>query len=238
MQTLKLLSGSFITYALMAACGGSGGVSRPEATSAGGPAVSAPQAGLAGAMEPGGAGGESGQAPEGGAGQGGRAELGPADAGIVDALIDPVPDVYAAGAAGRLEGAAGQAGGTDEPSTGGSSGAPSCVVCECDCPEPEPYEPPEPEVVVAPCDVEVRNPNVSNVYAIYSVAEFPGRSVAELSMVRAVVPQLNAFTEQEPSGVTHRVVQPLLSDGRVWVNCGARTGNDVDKAESVTFILP
>jgi hypothetical protein len=221
-RTIRLFAGSMVTYGLIAACSGGSHSTRNEDGQAGAQAVPVELSGQAGTQA--GHGGEtaSGGASEGGAGAGPVVDAG----GIIDALTDPVPDAQAAGAAGRIEGPAGQAGqagGEPEPATGGSSGAPSCMVCQCECPEPEPYEPPEPEVVTVECE--------AGVSFAYAELARPDMNAAELSAVRFIY-HYSVRPGTMPEGYLGSVgIGGFVKDGSLLYAC-------TSSADSVTFILP
>jgi hypothetical protein len=221
-RTIRLFVGSMVTYGLIAACSGSSHSTRNEEGQAGAQAVPVELSGQAGTQAEQGGETASGGASEGGAGAGPVVDAG----GIIDALTDPVPDAQAAGAAGRIEGPAGQAGqagGEPEPATGGSSGAPACVVCECECPEPEPYEPPEPEVVTVECDRTV-TPHVA-------ILHRDGMGAIELSAIRSIHHRDEHLTGV-PEGFTDSSgIGGMVKDGALAVTCDAYTN-------SVTFIIP
>jgi hypothetical protein len=218
-HAIRLFVGSLVTYGAIAACSGGSHQSQFVQAQAGASSAPVELSGQSGTRA--GQGGETASdgVSEGGAGAGPVVDAG----GILDALTDPVPDAQAAGAAGRLEGAAGQAGGEPEPATGGSSGAPSCVVCQCECPEPEPYEPPEPEVVTVECDVSV-TPHVA-------ILERPGMTSVELSSVRSIHHRAEHVTGI-PNGFTDSSgIGGIVRDGALAVICDAYTN-------SVTFVIP
>jgi hypothetical protein len=99
---------------------------------------------------------------------------------------------------------------------------------ECGC---APIEPKEPTIVEAECET-----GASGTPSLFAVAEFPGKTTAELARVVALVEYADGI-QKWPSGFVTQVGSPIIQDGSVAVGCGSTSAPGAN-AVRVRFVLP
>jgi len=88
-----------------------------------------------------------------------------------------------------------------------------------------------PDIATEPCNFTLPDASTGFIWAVHA---YPGKTVNELSAVRALahIPDMpSSFSGSDLPGYDHHVAQVQLKDGSAAVYCG---GN----YDSVTFILP